>query len=161
MSIKIHGIFRQDRRFCDKNEICDITFKDVYEFKKWVHENCNAVSDKYIYIDKEYGKIPESICGFLCEDSEYSISHRRGYAKVEIYIITETITETINGNPKAITNDDDDEDINEDEFPYIEKEVIIYSNGMKTDGNKHFGDKIEKILEEVNKNGDRSKFNFA
>ena len=153
MSIKIHGIFRQDKRFCDKNEICDITFENVDELKKWVHENCYAISSKYMYLDKELGSIPESICGFLCEDSKYNFSHRKGYAKVEIYIITISVR-----NPKAITNEKDDEELT-DEFPFIE--AIIYSNGMKTDGNKHFGDKIEKTLEEVNKNDDRSKFNFA
>lgn len=156
--IKVRGIFKQDRRFCDNNTICNLEFNSVDEFKKWVHENCYVtIKDSYIYLSKEFGKTPEVICGYLCEDSDVNLSHRKGNAKVEIYIITLTINVR---NPKAITNEEDDEELTE-EFPFIEKEIILYSNGMKTDGNKHFGDKIEKILEEVNKNDDRSKFNFA
>ena len=129
--INIRGIFRQDKRYCNENDICNINFNSVEEFKDWVHENCYYVADKYI---REYKGLKEdSLEGFLCSDSEYNKCHIRGNACVVIFLITEELAEN----------------------------RILYSNGNHTDGHKHLSEKMKEILDEINKNSDRSKFNFA
>ena len=147
--INIRGIFRQDKRYCYENDICDINFNSVEEFKDWVHKNCYSVADKYI---REYNGLKEdSLLGFLCDTSEYNKCHVKGNATVDIFIVTE---ETYKGGNSGECEDEYDRNT-------IEVNRILYSNGNLTDGHKHLGERMKEILDEINKNSDRSKFNFA
>ena len=147
--INIRGIFRQDKRYCYENDICDINFNSVEEFKDWVHKNCYSVSDKYI---REYKGLKEDyLLGFLGADSKYNKCHVRGNATVDIFIVTEETYECGDSGEYEYECDRN--------TPKVSK--ILYSNGNLTDGHKHLGERMKEILGEINKNIDRSKFNFA
>ena len=102
------------------------------EENRWKKFNINDIKERNYKLDISWLK-DDSLEGFLCSDSEYNKCHIRGNACVVIFLITEELAEN----------------------------RILYSNGNHTDGHKHLSERMKDILDEINKNSDRSKFNFA
>jgi hypothetical protein len=139
--INVRGIFTQDKRFCSGNDLCNLEFESIKDFKTWVHNNISTIGDDYPR-ETNYNNC-KAIEGYLLADSEYNKSHTHGNAHIAIYLITEKEYEESLGSKVEVCKE------------------ILYSNGKHTDGHEHLGNKFKEILDEINKKADRSEFNFV